>query len=41
LVEYRDVPNTDKIAPFGTDEGMSFGRQTYESGRRGFDRGSN
>jgi NADH-quinone oxidoreductase subunit C len=27
LVEYRDVPN--KIAPFGPDEGMPFGRQTH------------
>jgi NADH-quinone oxidoreductase subunit C len=37
LVEYRDVPNTDKIAPFSTDEGMSFGRQTHGTGRRGLD----
>lgn len=30
LVAYRDVPNTDKLPPFGQDEGMSFGRQTHE-----------
>lgn len=29
LVEYRDVDNIDKLAPFGLDEGMSFGRQTH------------
>src|SRR5690349_8028511 len=29
LVPYREVPNVDKIAPFGVDEGMSFGRQTH------------
>jgi NADH-quinone oxidoreductase subunit C len=29
LVEYRDVENIDKLAPFGRDEGMSFGRQTH------------
>ena len=29
LVAYRDVPNIEKIAPFGVDEGMSFGRQTH------------
>jgi NADH-quinone oxidoreductase subunit C len=29
LVEYRDVPNIDKLPPFGNDEGMSFGRQTH------------
>jgi len=32
LVPYRDVPNTDKIPPFSTDEGMSFGRQTHARG---------
>ncbi|HEY6079658.1 MAG TPA: NADH-quinone oxidoreductase subunit C [Polyangiaceae bacterium] len=32
LLEYRDEPNTDKIAPFGVDEGMSFGRQTHKHG---------
>ena len=30
LVPYRDVGNIDKIAPFGSDEGMSFGRQTHD-----------
>jgi len=30
LVEYRDVPAIDKIAPFRADEGMSFGRQTHD-----------
>jgi len=29
LVPYREVPDIDKIAPFGPDEGMSFGRQTH------------
>jgi NADH-quinone oxidoreductase subunit C len=29
LLEYRDVPNIEKLAPFGPDEGMSFGRQTH------------
>jgi len=29
LMAYRDVPNIEKIAPFGVDEGMSFGRQTH------------
>jgi NADH-quinone oxidoreductase subunit C len=29
LIAYRDVPNIEKIAPFGVDEGMSFGRQTH------------
>lgn len=32
LVPYRDVPNIDKIAPFGVDEGMPFGRQTHARG---------
>jgi NADH-quinone oxidoreductase subunit C len=32
LIPYRDVPNTEKIAPFGPDEGMSFGRKTHRSG---------
>jgi NADH-quinone oxidoreductase subunit C len=31
LVQYRDVPNIEKLAPFGRDEGMSFGRQTHAS----------
>ena len=30
LVAYRDVPNIDKLPPFGADEGMSFGRQTHQ-----------
>ncbi len=30
LVPYRDVPNIDKLPPFGADEGMSFGRQTHQ-----------
>ena len=32
LVQYRDEPNIDKLAPFGVDEGMSFGRQTHKRG---------
>jgi len=30
LVAYRDVPNIEKLPPFGNDEGMSFGRQTHQ-----------
>jgi NADH-quinone oxidoreductase subunit C len=30
LVEYRNVPSTDKVPPFRSDEGMSFGRQTFD-----------
>jgi NADH-quinone oxidoreductase subunit C len=30
LVPYREVPNTEKLPPFGLDEGMSFGRQSHE-----------
>ena len=30
---YRDVPNIEKLAPFGRDEGMPFGRQTHAHGR--------
>lgn len=33
LVPYRDVPNIDKLPPFGPDEGMSFGRRAYETPR--------
>ncbi len=33
LVPYRDVPNIDKLPPFGPDEGMSFGRRAYENPR--------
>jgi NADH-quinone oxidoreductase subunit C len=29
LLQYRDEPNIEKVAPFGVDEGMSFGRQTH------------
>lgn len=32
LLQYRDVPGTEKVAPFGVDEGMSFGRQTHKYG---------
>lgn len=37
LVPYREVPDTDKIAPFGVDEGMSFGRQTHHRGTEDLD----
>jgi NADH-quinone oxidoreductase subunit C len=30
LVEYLDLPAIDKVPPFRTDEGMSFGRQTFD-----------
>jgi NADH-quinone oxidoreductase subunit C len=30
LVPFREVPNTEKLPPFGPDEGMPFGRQTHE-----------
>jgi NADH-quinone oxidoreductase subunit C len=29
LVAYRELDNIEKVAPFGRDEGMSFGRQTH------------
>ena len=32
LLEYLDEPNTGKLAPFGPDEGMAFGRQTHARG---------
>jgi NADH-quinone oxidoreductase subunit C len=32
LLQYRDEPNIEKVAPFGIDEGMSFGRQTHKYG---------
>jgi NADH-quinone oxidoreductase subunit C len=32
LVAYRDVPNIEKLPPFGVDEGMPFGRQTFSTG---------
>ncbi len=27
---FREVDNIEKVAPFGVDEGMSFGRQTHD-----------
>lgn len=30
LVPYREVPNTEKLPPFGPDEGMPFGRQSFD-----------
>lgn len=33
LVPFREVSGTEKIAPFGPDEGMSFGRQTHDRRR--------
>jgi NADH-quinone oxidoreductase subunit C len=33
LIPYREVPNTEKLPPFGPDEGMPFGRQTHALGR--------
>src|SRR5690606_454194 len=30
LVPFREVPGNEKLAPFGRDEGMSFGRQTHQ-----------
>jgi NADH-quinone oxidoreductase subunit C len=32
LLQYRDEPGIEKVAPFGLDEGMSFGRQTHKYG---------
>lgn len=32
LVPFREVDGTEKVAPFGDDEGMSFGRQTHAWG---------
>ncbi|MDF3068440.1 MAG: nuoC1 [Polyangiaceae bacterium] len=37
LLQYRDVPNIEKVAPFGVDEGMAFGRQTHKFGIVGED----
>jgi NADH-quinone oxidoreductase subunit C len=37
LLQYRDEPNIHKVAPFGPDEGMSFGRQTHKFGVAGAD----
>ncbi len=33
LVEYLDLPSIDKVPPFRTDEGMAFGRQTFDRAR--------
>jgi NADH-quinone oxidoreductase subunit C len=33
LISYREIPNIDKVAPFGVDEGMSFGRQTHSQSK--------
>jgi len=30
LVPFREVDDNEKLAPFGRDEGMSFGRQTHD-----------
>lgn len=30
LVPFREVSGIEKVAPFGPDEGMSFGRQTHD-----------
>jgi NADH-quinone oxidoreductase subunit C len=35
LIPYLEIPNIEKIAPFGLDEGMPFGRQTHATGIRG------
>lgn len=35
LIAYRDVPNIEKLAPFGPEEGMPFGRQTHAVGFKG------
>lgn len=37
LVPFRDVENIEKLAPFGDDEGMSFGRQTHDRFRKSDD----
>lgn len=37
LIEYRDVPNIDKLPPFSVDEGMPFGRQTFQQPRHDTD----
>jgi hypothetical protein len=36
-VPYRSGPQFDKIAPFRSDEGMSFGRQTHMGALSGND----
>lgn len=35
LIPYREEPNTEKLPPFGRDEGMAFGRQTHTTARGG------
>jgi len=35
LLQYRDEPGIEKVAPFGVDEGMAFGRQTHKYGIAG------
>jgi NADH-quinone oxidoreductase subunit C len=30
LIPFREVANIEKVAPFGIDEGMAFGRQTHD-----------
>ncbi len=37
LVPFREVDDNEKLAPFGRDEGMSFGRQTHDFGAHGDD----
>ena len=37
LVPYREIDNIEKLPPFGTDEGMPFGRQTYTMPHEGDD----
>ncbi len=37
LVPFREVENIEKLAPFGEDEGMSFGRQTHDQFRKSDD----
>lgn len=37
LVPFREVENIEKLAPFGEDEGMSFGRQTHDRFRKNDD----
>lgn len=39
LLQYRDEPGIEKVAPFGIDEGMPFGRQTHKYGIEGADDG--
>jgi len=39
LIPFREVDNIEKVAPFGVDEGMSFGRQTHDHWGRSEDPG--